>query len=248
MGKNRKITNANIIIGKKSILARKIFKENKKNIFISYYEIGKYLENQENIKSIFFFIGGNFKRNKKLNYRFNYIIPKKIVSRIKNKNIKIYIFGTQNEYYKYPNIKDNYYGNSRNELKKFMYKNYKNFIWFVTPLIISFNAKKGFFKYIFYKIKKIEKVVIHSPNNKIKIVSLNDFIKFINQIKNDNKHKYIKEFLPPSSKILSVKYIIKKIFHGYQYKNFIFKNLEKPAQKILPFNKKIKKSITKKYI
>ena len=103
-------------------------------------------------------------------------------------------------------------------------------------------------KYIFDKIKKSEKVVIHSPNNKIKIVSLNDFIKFINQIKNDNKHKYIKEFLPPSSKILSVKYIIKKIFHGYQYKNFIFKNLENAAQKILPFNKKIKKSITKKYI
>ena len=38
MGKNRKITNANIIIGKKSILARKIFKENKK-IFL--YHITK---------------------------------------------------------------------------------------------------------------------------------------------------------------------------------------------------------------
>lgn len=60
MGKNRKIIKTNIIIGKRSSLARKIFNKNKENIFISYYEINKYLENQENIKSIFFFYRWKF--------------------------------------------------------------------------------------------------------------------------------------------------------------------------------------------
>lgn len=219
-----------LIIGKESTIAKQIFSKDENAIFLRHTELKKinYLEKKS--KFIFFFIG-NKSNSKKLNYDVNYLYPKKIVRNLKDKNCKLFFFGTQNEFIKFKNLKENYYGNSKTKLKYFLKSNYKNFIWIILPSVYSKKNSKGLLFYLKNSIKKKKNILIKNPKNKVKLGHIDDIKKLLNFLMlNFNVYKS-KEIVAPCTKFLSIKYIAKKFEKKYKYSKIIYLHNNNSIQK-----------------